>query len=879
MFDLDNAIREWTGGLRRHDVFEEALIADLELQLRDAAAALKGEGLPDEEAFRRAVAQVGSPEMIAAEYRKNRMLARDRRSPWRPARFVPALAGNYLKTAWRKMKGQKGVSFINVAGLAVGLACALLVIVYARHELSYDRAHANRDRIFRLATGVRGASYEGIAKVPGPWGPAVLKDLPEVRQVTRFVFVNETLVARGDVRSYESGGLYADPSVFEVFTFPLLAGDPATALEAPGSVVVTESFARKYFGDEDPMGRPLTFNVKDEYVVRGVMADVPPNSHFTFDFLVSLTTYKNPNREDWHWQQFYTYLLLRDGASPGDVAAKVPGVLGRNMAADRAAAYTPFLQPLTDIHLRSNLFREMEPNSDIATVTLFSAVAFFVLLVACFNFMNLTTARALTRAKEVGVRKAAGAGRRQLAAQFLGESALVGLIALAVAVLAAGLALPAFGALMGRPLALPGPAAWRFWLTLVGLALVAGGASGLYPAVVLSAFRPADALKGRSVGPKRQGLRRALVTTQFAISIVLIIATGVVTRQLDYVRTRRLGFNPAQLVVIPLRDEATRTAADALKREFLKDPRVLAASASANLPGGSDWGMPYEPEGFPKDQVPPMRILAVDQDFVETYELKVAAGRDFSGDHASDATGAFLINEEAARALGWADPIGRTITLPAAERSNAPVIGVLEDFHFRSLKERIGPVLLFVPPPDWFTVLTVRIGAGDIRETMAAIERAWSAFDPVHPFAYSFMDERFARLYASEERMGRLLGDAAGLAVLVGCLGLFGLAAFSAEQRTKEIGIRKVLGASVWSVVRLLSVEVLVLVGLANLIAWPAALFAMRGWLQRFAYRAPIRPVVFMISALLAMAIALLTVSWQSVKAGLANPIDSLRDE
>jgi len=786
---------------------------------------------------------------------------------------------NYLTIALRVLRRNKVIAFINIAGLAVGMVCAALILLYVRHELSYDQYHLKKKNIYRLVTSVQGAAYQAIAKVPGPWGIAAERDLPEVRSAARFVFFNETLVSRGEKRFYEAGGFYADSTVFEVFSFLLIRGNSKTALTRPNAIVVTEDFAKKYFAEEDPLGQTFTFDNQNEYQVTAVLSNVPTNSHFTFDFLVSMATYANPRRDDWQWNQYYTYLLLNDGASPGAVAAKFSALLRTYMDEKLAAGYVQSLQPLTGIHLHSNLFREMQANSDITYVYMISAVGFFILLIACINFMNLTTARATTRAKEVGVRKVSGAGRLHLIKQFLSESVLTSFAAAIIAVVGIDLLLPVFNSLTGRQLSFDYLNEKIFLLGFFGLAAIIGIISGSYPAFVLSSFDPSSALKGKSGGARGVWLRKTLVVGQFAISALLMIATAIIYNQLEFIQNKKLGFNDEQLVVIPIRDDAMREKFETVKRELQQHPDIVSVAASGNLPGGGDWGIPYEPEGIPQDRIPPMRMLVVDHDFIQTFEMELAAGRTFSRDHPTDATAAYLINEEAARQLGWSDPIGKMISMPNIQREKAPVIGVLKDFHFRSMREKISPIMFFIPPPGWVTVFSVRIRPENISQTMAFIEGKWNELDPTHPFAYTFFDEQFGQLHHAEKQMGELIGAVALLAVLIACMGLFGLAAFTAEQRTKEIGVRKVLGASVGSIVALLSKDFTRLVLVGFVAASPLAYYAMNRWLENFAYRVEIGAGVFIGVGVLALIIAWATVSFQSIKAAVANPVDSLRYE
>ena len=786
---------------------------------------------------------------------------------------------SYLTVALRSLRRHRAYSFINIAGLAVGMACVLLIFLYIQDERSYDQYHAKKDRIYRLVTSVAQAGYEGVAKVPGAWGPAVLEDLPGIEAMTRLRFSSTVLVNRGDLRFYEGGGFYADPALFDVFSFAMQQGDPATALDDPNGIVLTESLAQKYFPDENPLGQALTFNNQLERTVTGVLADVPANSHFTFTYLLPIAAEPDSLQYDWVRNQHYTYLLLDANTSPEAVLAQVPAVLARRTGEEAAARYTPRLQALTDIHLGSNLWREMAVNGNRDTLYGFALVAFCILLIACINFMNLATARSARRAREVGVRKASGARRSALMQQFLGESILMSSIAVVLAVALVSLSLPAFNQITGKTLALGVLAEGGMLLGLVGLTLLVGLLAGSYPAFVLSAFRPVSVLKGDVAGTGRGRLRKTLVVVQFAISIILIVAVGVIDNQLRFIQSKDLGFNKEQIVIVPIRDNAMTGSIAAFKQELLSQPGVVSAAASGNLPGGGDWGFPLYPEGIPDDQRPPARILAVDHDFIDTYQMEVVAGRNFS-DQGADAQGAFLLNEEAARQIGWADPIGKTMGLPPSISPEAlTVVGVVKDFHFRSLHETIGPLVFFKPPPSWFSLFSIRISPDNIETTLARIEDVWDRFDPAHPLTHSFLDQGFQALYQSETLVQTLLNYAMALAIFIACLGLFGLAAFTAEQRTKEIGIRKVLGASASRIVLLLSKDFARLVALAFIVAAPLAYFAATYLLQDFAYQTTISGWIFFAAGLAALGIALLTVGYQAVKAALSDPVKALRYE
>ncbi|MCG3121037.1 MAG: hypothetical protein ALAOOOJD_03971 [bacterium] len=788
---------------------------------------------------------------------------------------------NYLKIAARNLRKQKGQTLINLAGLAVGMACCLLILLYVQHELSYDQYHQSKKRIYRLATRIQSASFEGIAKVNGPWGIAVKNDVPEVENVARFVIVGQILIGKGEKRFYEANGLYADSTALQIFSFPLLQGDRRTALTAPNTIVVTRDFARKYFGDANPLGQTLTLDNQTEYTITGWLDNIPANSHFTFDFLLSMASLKHPQRESWiQWNQFYTYLLLKENASPSTAAAKIPAVLQKGMGVEAASRYSPFLQPLTQIHLHSHLFREMAPNSSMARIYIFSSIALFVLSIAAINFITLSTAQGTRRAKEVGVRKVLGSQRRQLVGQFLAEAVLLCLFAVILAISLAEFLLPIFNTLVDRSLDL----AWLknpvLWLAALGFTLFIGVLAGSYPALALSAFQPMHALKSRTdhTGGKSV-LRNGLVVLQFALSAFLLMATSVIYRQTQFVRAKDLGYNTEQILTIPIQNPLLAKNYETVKSELLQHPNIVAVSASANLPGGSDWGIPTQPEGVPPEQVPPMRILAVDHDFLNTFQMQIAEGRGFSKELASDSTSAFMLNEEAARQLHWRAPLEKKVAMPAIQRRAAPVIGVVKDFHFRSLRERLGPLLFFVPPPEWMTTFSVRVRPENIPETVRFLEEKFAQLDPGHPLAYTFFDERMARQYQNEMRLQRMSSYAAGLGIFIACLGLFGLVSFATAQRTKEIGIRKVLGATTSGILGLLSRETLQLVVVANLVACPVAYFVMQRWLQDFAYRVELSPAIFALACLFTILLALATVSYRSLKAALANPVNALRYE
>jgi len=784
-----------------------------------------------------------------------------------------------LKIAWRVLRKNMSYTAINFLGISAGIAVCLLIGLYIQHELSYDKYHENHKSIYRVANKVDGASFEnGIAKISAPWGPAVAENIPEVQSMCRFILFGESLFEKGKEKFYESSGFYADSTVFEIFSWKLLKGDMKKCLASPNSMVITKTFAEKYFGTKDAVGEILTIDNTTQYTITGVMDNVPSNSHFHFDFLASISSYSHPDMNSWvKWPQFYTYLLLKPGSSPAVVAGKADKLLAEHLDAQTSAASTPLLQPLSSIHLHSDMFREIESNSDISYIYIFGSLALFIIIIACLNFINLSTAQAGKRANEVGIRKVAGASRKSLVAQYFGEAILIGIAAMCFAIVIASIALPYLNIFLERPLRFD----WVNNIPITGglllLTTLVIVLSGLYPAIVLSSFRPIKILGAKSDANRGFGLRKALVVSQFAISIIMIVAAIISTMQLKFIQNKNLGFNKDQVLIIPLRDPSTAGRIDIVKQQLKEIPGVQSISASGNRPDGSDYGIPASIVGIPPDNQPPMRSLIVDADFLDTYQMQIASGRGFKTELATD-TAAYLLNEEAARQLNLKNPVGQLMEMPAINREPAPIVGVVKDFHFRSLHEKIAP-LFFIIEQGWFRELSVRIQAKDMDKTIGLIKNRWSSLEPGHPFTYSFFDETFSDMYRAETRTASLIRVFALLAIFIACLGLFGLSAFIATQRTKEIGIRKVLGASVAGITAMLSKDFIKLVAVAVLIALPVAWWGMNKWLEDFAYRVNISWWVFVLAGSLALFIALLTVSFQAIKAAVANPVKSLRTE
>ncbi len=814
---------------------------------------------------------------------------------------------NYAKIIYRTLARSPGYTAINVGGLALGVAGCILIALFVRDELSYDRFHEKADRIYRVTNrGERLATSALLA-------PTMEEELPEVERAVRlsrrWSFADDVLVTRGDASFYEGGFLFfTDPAFFEVFSFPLLKGNPETALERPFTVVLSETMARKYFGGEDPIGKTLTIEGPwdaHDFTVTGVVEDAPSNSHFTYSFLASFATrfQTDPGPENilhWGYVTDYTYVLLDEANDIGALRAKMPDFYRRHhgerlagmpddQKPDLSNAYT--FQPLPSIHLHSHLEGELKPNSEVRYLYIFSAVALLILLIAGINYMTLATARAAQRAREVGVRKVVGATRGQLVRQFLGESALLTALALALAACVVRFGLPAFNQFTGKEISIGFASAPWFWPALLGGGLLISLLAGGYPALVLSGFRPTLAMKGLTGrSASNAWFRSSLVTLQFAISIALIASTLIVQSQLGYMKNKRLGLNPEQVIVLDTRGKLGSVSQrfGPFKQELLRNPAITHVTAvNPGLPTPAD----YSHRLFPKnpreassreeaEAMPRATVLSAGMGFLETLDIPLVKGRalrptDFDSIRAEGGFTPVLINQAAADAFGWEEPLGKEFA--CCLRPTPRVVGVVEDFHYQSLKQRIAP--LAVVPTWWSRHVLVRAQTDDLPATLNYIEAQWNDTAPDYPFAYTFLDSRFAALYDAEERLAQVFGVFALLAIGIACMGLFGLAAYVAGTRTREIGIRKVLGASVASIVALLSKDFFRLVLLALAVAAPVAYVAMQYWLEDFAYRIEIGPWVFVGAGAAAFLAALLAVGYQSIKAALADPVKSLRHE
>jgi len=791
---------------------------------------------------------------------------------------------NYLKIILRNITRQKCYSFINIAGLALGMALFILIARFIQFEFSFDKFNKNYDRLCRVEYNLDGKG-RFIAFSHPPVGVALARDFPEIEQFTRFQNMDDgKVVSYQDKKFPEDNGWWVENSFLKLFNYRLLKGDPKSALSEPNSILLSEDLAAKYFPDEEPLGKVIRYDNTIDCKVTGIIENCPRNSHINYNFLISYPTYKtiagNDYFENWNNITNYTYVLLAENVGLETLNKKLHAVLKKYWRDDLDIPL--YLKPLSQFHFHSNVLGEIGVRGDMSKIYIFSAIGFFILLIACINFMNLSTARSARRTREVGMRKVVGANKLSLIKQFLGESILFAFLALILALVLAEIFLPFFNKIIGRTLSLDFFDNWLLSFGLIGIALIVGFISGSYPAFYLSSFQPVAVLnKPTQAQSSNPTIRKILVVFQFVISIILIIGTFVIYRQMHYMRNTDLGYNHEQIVVTRLlrMDKETLDKYHTFKNELLNNANILSASISRDIPSFSSsstvilgW------EGSNEDDRAYVNINRIDHNFLDTYQIQLLEGLNFSSGESSDSIVHCIINETAVKQFGWDNAIGKRLG------GNLYVKGVVKDFHYASLRFSINPLVLFPldePNPARRTRdnLSIRIAPHNIDETLAFIKNKFQALFPTDVFEYRFFDEDFDWMYRQEIREAKTIGYFSVLAIFIACLGLFGLASFMAEQRTKEIGIRRTLGATIPGIMLLLSKEFTKLIIIANIIALPAGYFIMKNWLQNFAYRTNMEFLIFILSGILALVIALLTVSYQSIKAALTNPVESLRYE
>jgi len=807
---------------------------------------------------------------------------------------------SYIRVALRSLIKQRLYAFINIVGLAIGVTTCILILMYVNYERSYDDFHPNAENIYRLnLEGKLGDNSFRMTNSTAQAGPSMLEEFPEVVNYTRIRNMGFPVLRYGDKVFSEENWWQADSTIFEVFSIPMLIGDPNTALTQPFSVVITERMAEKYFGDENPIGKTLNSDNRVDFTVTGVVEALPVNSHWHYDFLASMVTYGDSRNPNWLNNNFQTYLQLADGAPVEELEAKFPALILKyvgpqiqqflgisfDQLVERGDAYAFFTTPLQDIHLHSHLMGEIEVNGDGKTVTIFMYIAIFILLLACINYMNLSTARSMSRAREIGIRKTLGGKRGQIIVQFLAESIFVTFIAFALALFLVQILLPWFSQLIDTPLSLKMSDIPVILLWVIPVGLIAGS----YPALLLSSFNPVKVLKGnRSAGKGGNWLRNGLVIFQFAVSVTLLISTMIIRDQLNYLQTKDLGLNPENLLVIKKTDDIGQTI-QGFKASLRDDPGIIQVSNSTAIPGNDD-GYNGNATNMIVNDVEETRLLAsfmVDENYAGVYDLKLVEGRFFSRERGTD-TNTVVINQAAAKAYGVNDPVGQDLLAFRGGPGQTPfkIIGVVEDYHFESPQQEIRAMVMYLlgdgtarRRPNWGKFVTVKYDPTRLDGTLAHIESTWKQFAGNQALEYDHFDEFYARLYRAERQSASIVLLFAGLAIFIACLGLLGLASFNAERRTKEIGIRKVLGASVSNVLMLLSKDTLKLMLIAIVLAIPVAYYAMHQWLQNYAYRIDISILVFIGAPLIAILVAVITVIWQSYQAAVANPVKSLRYE
>lgn len=802
---------------------------------------------------------------------------------------------NFFLTAFRNLIKNRSYSLINILGLTIGLAAVIYIFLFVSFELSYDKMHENHDRIYRV--GVRGMlmnSEINQAITAAPMTEAMRNDYPEMVSACRITASGDWLMTYDDKKFNERNFIFADSTFFDVFSFKLLKGDPKTALTEPRSIVFTESTAKKYFGNEDPLGKALKVeNDTVLYQVTGVMQDIPENSHFTFDLLGSMSTLRSSQNTFWISHNYYTYILLSEGTDPNAfedkmqnmvekyVGPQIEQALGVNLQEFEASgnSFGYFIQPLTDIHLRSDLQYEIEANGNILYVYIFISVAIFILIIASINFTNLATARAANRAKEVGVRKVMGAMKKQLVVQFLTESFLITLISLALAIAAIEVAIPYLNNITQIALDIDYFGAWYILPALFLLIVMVSFMAGSYPAFFLASFRPVAVLKGKlKLGAKSGMLRSSLVIVQFVVSIFILLSTYTVSDQLNYMLNKDLGFEKDHVLMIR-RSDGLRNQLESFKSEVRKLPGVVDITNASNYPGVNFSNNAFFKEGEPGNTYL-LNQARVSFDYEKTFGFEMLKGRFFSKDFPTDSN-AIVINESAVKSLGFEDPVGKNLLLPSGENQfeTLKVIGVVKDFHFKSLHTAIEPAAFTLLPGNWEGVVCVKLTPENTSKTVAAIQNIWESFTSQYPFEYFFFDDHIEDLYKAEKRTNSIFVIFSLLSVVIAFFGLLGLISFITEQRKKEIGVRKTFGSTSLNIVVIICKDILKLIVIATIIAWPIAYWVMNNWLQDFSYRVDIHYVMFIVIPVLTMLVSLLVVIYQALKAAFKNPVETLRYE
>ncbi|MCI0496573.1 ABC transporter permease [candidate division KSB1 bacterium] len=799
------------------------------------------------------------------------------------------MINNYLKLVLRNIQRNKGYSFINIAGLVIGMTCFILIMLFVQYELSYDNFHENQDRIFRIIFQLPGEKFgmteDILAITPAPLAAAMMEAFPEVESATRFDARNQLLLSRNEAHFFEAG-VFADENFLNMFAFKLIKGDKNKVLDNPQNIVISQNVAKKFFGNDDPMGKTLTCSLGD-FTVAGIAEDAPENSHIRFDWMLPFESQFQPEDRArrlnaWNWDNYYSFIKMQPGFDVKAFEEKLNAFIKtKNVDWEARTHFKYFLQPLRKVHLTSGYLYELGVPTDISLIRLFSAVAIFVLLIACINAVNLATANAAKRAKEIGIRKVVGSLRHQLFWQFTGESLFMSLLAFLLALALVSMLLPAFNHFVQRSIG------WNIFMNKFGISglmavvILTGLISGVYPSLVLSAMKPVKIL-GKKNGDQQKGinLRNFLVLFQFSIAIVLMIASLVIFRQIEFIKDKDLGFNRDQILVVGGADSGLRENFEAFKNNLLQNPKVIDVTTSSELPTNINWATGIE---FQKDngenKLVHYQLLEVDYNFIDLFEMEMVQGRNFSRTFGSDSATALIVNETFVKQMDWANPIGKQVpqVWSGPDDARYHIVGVVKDFHARPLHLNIKPIIMRCRPNSYW--IHIRIIPGNFDGTLTDIQNLYNRFKARYPFQHFFLDDQFNQMYQSEQKLGQILMYSNILAIFIACLGIFGLATYTAERRTKEIGIRKVLGASIPGIVSLLSWNFTKWVLIANIIAWPIAYCGMAKWLQNFTYRINLEWWTFVSAGFVTLLIALITVCYHSLNAAVANPVKSLRYE
>lgn len=870
MFDLEQSIKNWKRSLRKNSRYEDGDIEELESHLRDLVDSIENDGHSKQQAFEMASSEIGDVESLGAELHKTRISGNYSTPHWEQSSNILSLLPNYIKVAWRNLTLKKGYSIINITGLSVGLAACLLITLYVQYEWSYDTFHKEADRSYRVLREFDLPDLQTtISGTPSALAPAAMENLASVERAIR-IQMNSPVVEFASKKFVEPSFLIADEGFFEIFSFQLLEG--ASHLDRPNTLMITERMVPKYFGEEDPIGKSLLIG-NQEMEVTGVLANPPSNSHLDFDFVASM----NDPEPNWGRNNYQSYLLLRPNQSVDTVAKEIADLIRSQSGADDQSAnnsFIPHLQPITGIYLGQGVSVDISSEGNILYLYLFIALAFSIVLLACINFMNLATARSMERAREVGMRKTLGGNRTQLAFQFLGESLLMTFLGSLLGIVLNWVALPFLNDIAGTSIQFVNFFTLKNLALLTGVTLFTGLLAGGYPAFVLSRFQPSQVLKSVFNPEGNTLFRKSLVVFQFTTSIALLAGTGIIHKQIQYMKSSGLGFNPDNVVLIKQANFLGRSH-DSFTDELLSISGVENVSSGFSVPGTFFINSMWQPDA-PDADAHNLDYSFVNFGYVETLNLEVIAGRSISSSFESDSF-AVMLNEAAVKDFGWSpdEAIEHKILRGTTEYN---IIGVLKDFNYRSLHSEVYPLALFGPQRrPRYVALRVNPEA-NISQIIEETETRWKQFSSL-ALEYSFLADDLKSQYEAEDRLIKVFGSFASLAIFIGCLGLFGLAAFMILQRTKEIGIRKVLGATTTQIVRLVSIDLLKLVAIAFLIAIPLTWVMMNEWLRDFAYKSDIDWWIFLVTGLLILAIALVTVSGQAIRAALANPVHSLKSE